>query len=144
MSPKLWVVCLGVFIGILALRFVAGACIKLIEKFPILGDTAFVLIGYVGFILCFELLSDPHSGFQLFPGPVHVTAVQKFIGIVIILAVSILYSKSGVTQTALRPLFKLSCVPMKIVAILVGLALKIILLPFKLVIGLFKSKPAAA
>jgi len=144
MSPKLWVVCLGVFIGILALRFVAGACIKLIEKFPILGDTAFVLIGYVGFILCFELLSDPHSGFQLFPGPVHVTAVQKFIGIVIILAVSILYSKSGIIQNALKPLFKLSYIPMKLVAILVGLVLKIIMLPFKLVIGLFKSKPSAA
>lgn len=144
MSPKLWVVCLGVFIGILALRFVAGACIKLIEKFPILGDTAFLLIGYVGFILCYELLSDPHSGFQLLPGPVHVTAGQKFIGIVIIVAVSILYSRSEATQKALKPLFKLANVPMKIIAILVGLVLKIILLPFKLIIGLFKRKPAAA
>jgi YkoY family integral membrane protein len=144
MSPKLWVVCLGVFIGILALRFVAGACIKLIEKFPILGDTAFILIGYVGFILCFELLSDPQSGFQLFPGPVHVSAFQKFIGIVIILASSILYSKSEVTQIALKPLLKLSHVPMKLVAIVVGLVLKITLLPFKLVIGLFKSKPSAS
>ncbi|MEI6536006.1 MAG: hypothetical protein WCN98_11735, partial [Verrucomicrobiaceae bacterium] len=50
-SPKLWVVCTGVFIGILALRFLAGLCIKLIEKFPVLEDTAFLLIGYVGCIL---------------------------------------------------------------------------------------------
>lgn len=144
MSPKLWVVCLGVFIGILALRFVAGACIKLIEKFPILEDTAFLLIGYVGFILCYELLSDPNSGFQLLPGPVHVTAGQKFIGIIIIIAVSIFYSKSEVIQNALKPLFKLSYGPMKLVATLVGLVLKIILLPFKVIIGLFKSKPSAA
>ncbi len=34
MSPKLWVVCTGVFMGILALRFVAGYCIKLIGRFP--------------------------------------------------------------------------------------------------------------
>lgn len=144
MSPKLWVVCLGVFIGILALRFVAGACIKLIEKFPILADTAFLLIGYVGFILCYELLSDPHSGFQVLPGPVHVSAGQKFIGIVIILVVSILYSKSEPIQKALKPLFKLANGPMKIVAILVGIVIKIILLPFKLIFGLFKSKSAAA
>lgn len=144
MSPKLWVVCLGVFIGILALRFVAGACIKLIEKYPVLEHTAFILIGYVGFILCYELLSDPHSGLQLLPGPVHVTAFQKFIGIVIILALSIIYSKSSGLQKALAPLFKLLSAPMKLVAIVVGLILKIILLPFKLIIGLFKSKPAAA
>ena len=144
MSPKLWVVCLGVFIGILALRFVAGACIKLIEKYPILADTAFILIGYVGFILVYELLSDPHSGFQILPGPVHVSAGQKFIGIVIILGLSILYSKAPAVQKALRPLLRLLNGPMKLVAILVGLVLKIILLPFKLIIGLFKGKSDVA
>jgi len=143
MSPKLWVVCVGVFIGILALRFVAGACIRLIEKFPILGDTAFLLIGYVGFILCYELLSDPQSGFQVLPGPVHVSAGQKFIGIVIILVASLLYSKSNAMQTALSPLFKLAHAPMKLVAVIVGLVLKIILLPFNLIIGLFKRQPSA-
>jgi len=142
MSPKLWVVCTGVFIGILALRFVAGACIKLLEKFPILADTAFILIGYVGGILVFELLSDPHSGFQVFPGPVHVGAGRKFIGIVIILGISILYAKVPAVQVALKPLFTVLMVPMKIVAMSVGLVLKIVLLPFTLVIGLFKGKSA--
>ncbi len=144
LSPKLWGVCTGVFIGILALRFVAGACIKLIEKFPILEHTAFLLIGYVGFILCFELMSDPHSGLQVLPGPVHVSAGQKFIGIVIILALSIFYSKVPALQNALNPLFKLLGTPMKLIAIIVGLVLKIILLPFKLIIGLFKSRPASS
>lgn len=144
MSPKLWVVCAGVFIGILALRFVAGACIKLIEKFPILEESAFLLIGYVGFILVYELVSDPHSGLQIMPGPVHVSAEQKFIGIVIILALSIMYSKSPEIQKALNPLFKLARSPMKVIAVIVGLILKIAFLPFKLVIGLFKTKPASA
>lgn len=139
-DDRLWVVCTGVFIGILALRFVAGACIKLLEKFPILADTAFVLIGYVGAILVFELLSDPKSGFQIFPGPVHVGAGRKFIGIVIILGISILYSRSPAAQNALRPLFKVLHVPMKIVAMVVGLVLKIVLLPFTLILGLFKNK----
>jgi len=144
MSPKLWVVCLGVFIGILALRFVASACIRLIEKFPILADTAFILIGYVGLILCYELLSDPHSGFQVFQGPAHVSTGQKFVGIVSIIALSILYSKSGAVQKALKPLFIIMHVPMKLTAIAVGLVLKIILLPFKAIYRLFTGKPAAS
>ena len=144
MSPKLWVVCVGVFIGILALRFVAGACIKLIEKFPILEETAFLLIGYVGFVLVYELLSDPHSGLQILPGPVHVSAGQKFIGIVIIVALSILYSRVPALQKALDPLFKLLNGPMKVIAMIVGLILKVILLPFKLIIGLFIKGKAGA
>ena len=144
MSPKLWVVCVGVFIGILALRFVAGACIKLLERFPILADTAFVLIGYVGGILLYELLSNPASGFQVFPGPVHVTAGQKFIGIVIIITLSILYSKSNAIQKALSPLMKLSLAPMRVVAIVVGLVLKVVVLPFKFLFNAIKPKSAGS
>lgn len=139
MSPKLWVVCTGVFIGILALRFVAGACLKLIERYPILEQTAFLLIGYVGFILVFELLSDPLSGLQILPGPVHVSAGEKFIGIAAILALSILYSKIPALQTALKPVFKGLTFPMKAVAVSVGLILKTLLLPFSLLLRLFKS-----
>lgn len=142
---KMWMVYAGVFIGILALRFVAGACIKLIEKFPILEETAFLLIGFVGSILVYELLSDPHSGLHIIPGEaVDVSSTQKFIGIVIILALSILYSKIPALQSALNPLFKLAYGPMKLIAIVVGLILKILRLPFKLVIGLFKGKAEAS
>lgn len=140
MSPKLWVVCTGVFIGILALRFVAGACIKLIDKYPILADTAFILIGYVGFILVYELLSDPHSGLQLLPGPVHVSAGQKFIGIVAILAISILYSKSPGFQKVSRPVFRALRAPMTLVSASIGLVLKVVFWPFRALIGLIKFK----
>jgi len=138
---KMWMVYTGVFIGILALRFVAGACIKLIEKFPVLTHTAFLLIGYVGLILVYEMLRDPQSGLQVFySGPEVIDHWQKFYGITIIVTLSILYSKSNAMQMALSPLFKLFYGPMKIIAIIMGLILKIILLPFKLVISLFKTK----
>ena len=94
-SPKLWIVCTGVFIGILALRFVAGFCIKLIEKFPILEHTAFLLIGYVGCILVVELVMHKE-----------VTAFQKFIGIFLIVLASIFYSKSAGMQKILAPALK--------------------------------------
>jgi tellurite resistance protein TerC len=131
MSPKLWVVCTGVFIGILALRFVAGACIRLIEKFPILEHTAFILVGYVGFILVYELLSDPHSGIQLLPGPVHVTTWQKFIGIVLIIGVSIFYMRNALVRSALRPLLRVVRIPMNALAALVSIILKILFFPFR-------------
>lgn len=131
MSPKLWVVCTGVFIGILALRFVAGACIRLIEKFPILEHTAFILVGYVGFILVYELLSDPHSGIQLLPGPVHVTTWQKFIGIVLIIGVSISYMRNALVRNTLRPLLRVVRIPMNALAALVSIVLKILFFPFR-------------
>jgi len=139
MSPKLWVVCTGVFIGILALRFVAGACIRLIEKFPILEHTAFILVGYVGFILVYELLSDPHSGLQILPGPVHVTTWQKFIGILLIIGISISYMRSPLVRQALRPLLRLLRMPMNAVAGFVSLILMILFFPFRSLARLMKT-----
>lgn len=139
MSPKLWVVCTGVFIGILALRFVAGACIRLIEKFPILEHTAFILVGYVGFILVYELLSDPHSGLQILPGPVHVTTWQKFIGILLIIGISISYMRSPLVRHALRPSLRLLRMPMNALAGFVSMILMILFFPFRSLARLLKT-----
>lgn len=139
MSPKLWVVCTGVFIGILALRFVAGACIRLIEKFPILEHTAFILVGYVGFILVYELLSDPHSGLQILPGPVHVTTWQKFIGILLIIGISISYMRSPLVRHALRPPLRLLRMPMNALAGFVSMILMILFFPFRSLARLLKT-----
>ena len=95
LSPKLWVVCAGVFIGILTLRFVAGFCIRLIEKLPILEHTAFLLIGYVGLILVVELSTE-----------IDVTAFQKFLGIAAITALSIFYALSPSVRRILSPLVR--------------------------------------
>mgnify|MGYP006291753343 FL=1 len=83
-------------------------------------------------ILCYELLSDPHSGLQVLPGPVHVSAAQKFVGIVLILGASLLYSRSPRLQMILRPLLRVAHLPMKLVAFSVGLVLKAAFLPFRL------------
>lgn len=139
MSPKMWVVCMGVFIGILALRFVAGWCIKLIERFPILESTAFLLIGYVGFILIVEL--SAHTVFGL-AHPVHVTALQKFVGILIILALSIFYSESKAMRTVVSPMLKVGRVPFIGYAAVSNFVFGLIFAPFKFLFSLFQSKPA--
>ncbi len=138
MSPKMWVVCTGVFIGILALRFVAGFCIKLIERFPILECTAFLLIGYVGFILVIELCAQNLFGLA---HPVHITALQKFIGIVIITALSIWYSESKAMRSVVSPLLKIGRLPFLAYAFISNFVFGMIFFPFKFIPTLFKSKP---
>ena len=125
MSPKIWVVCLGVFIGILALRFVAGACLKLLEKHPVLEHTAFLLIGYVGAILVVEIVS------QQYGQPIHINAFQKFIGIVLITAASLSYSSRPSLQRGLKPIIGGLRWPMRAVSAIVGTLLAAVCWPFK-------------
>lgn len=133
LSPKLWVVCTGVFIGILALRFVAGACIKLIQKFPILEHTAFLLIGYVGFLLLAELTFH-----------IDVGALAKFVGICIIVAICLAYERYAPVQKAFKPVFAALHWPLKIYSAIVGAFLAVLLSPFRLLIRLFTRKAPAA
>jgi YkoY family integral membrane protein len=66
----LWI---GVFIGILAMRFVAQGFVKLMEKFPFLETAAYLVIGLLGLKLLFDgiinliqKLINPHSPIVLF------------------------------------------------------------------------------
>jgi len=137
MSPKLWIVCLGVFIGILALRFVAGACLKLLEKYPILEHVAFLLIGYVGAILVVEIVSI-HYGH-----PIHINAFQKFIGIVIITAAALFYSARPGLQRAIGPALRVFRLPMLAVAAIVGGLLHAIAWPGKALWRALRPAPSS-
>lgn len=92
----LWVVCAGVFIGIAALRVVAGWCIGLIERHPVLNYTAFMLVGYVGLALCAEM------GLAAAGVPWHLGIDTKFYGIAAIVIISLLYERYAWVHAALR------------------------------------------
>ncbi|MDQ1087016.1 MULTISPECIES: TerC family protein [unclassified Siphonobacter] len=47
-TDNIYLICTGVFIGILAMRFVAQSFVKLMEKFPFLEGVAFLVIGLLG------------------------------------------------------------------------------------------------
>ncbi len=47
-TEHIWLIYIGVFIGILAMRFVAQAFVKLMEKFTFLETVAFIVIGFLG------------------------------------------------------------------------------------------------
>ena len=69
-TNNLIVICLGVFIGILAMRLVAQAFVVLMGKYPFLETAAFIIIGILGFKLLLSLVEhfQPASSFSAFLG----------------------------------------------------------------------------
>ena len=55
-TPNIILVCLGVFIGILAMRFIAERFVYLMERFPFLETAAFLVIAILGFKLSFSIV----------------------------------------------------------------------------------------
>ncbi|MFN4256455.1 MAG: TerC family protein [Saprospiraceae bacterium] len=64
-TDNIWLICTGVFIGILAMRFVAQAFVKLMERYPFLETAAFIVIGILGLKLTISVWSHfaPGSAF---------------------------------------------------------------------------------
>lgn len=140
MSPKLWVICTGVFIAILALRFVAGACIRLIGIFPVLEHSAFLLIGYVGLILLVELLGQTHGGFGIIPFDTAVSSLQKFTGIAFLLGVSLSYSRVPSLRRALKPLIAAGQRLMRMITSIAGRLIGVAQFPIKTIARWLKSR----
>lgn len=93
----IWVVCIGVFIGIAALRLVAGWCIGIIKHHPILNYTAFLLVGFVGLALCAEMGLE-EAGIAW-----HMGIVFKFSVICTIVVASLCYEHFRALHTLLHP-----------------------------------------
>jgi tellurite resistance protein TerC len=132
MSPRFWVVFTGVAIGILALRFLAGYAIRLLDRFPLLKETAFVLVGYVGLLLVYELGTK---------NEVHSTG--KFLGIIAIVVITLIYSRLPGLQRALRPVIKWARKLMHWIAVSVDFLLIPIVWPCRKVVGLFRREVEA-
>lgn len=123
---NIYLVYLGVTIGIITLRMVAGYCIKLLEKHPWLEHTAFLLVGFVGLLLTVELNWDMFAQRELklwgYPlihedsGHFHFQKPVKFAGIFAIILGHLAYEKVPVVRSVLRPFTK----PMK--HVLAGIA----------------------
>ena len=61
-TDNIYLICAGVFIGILAMRFVAQAFVWLLAKFPFLENFAFILIAVLGLKLMLSVLTHFHVG----------------------------------------------------------------------------------
>jgi tellurite resistance protein TerC len=129
MSPRFWVVFTGVAIGILALRFLAVYAIRLLDRFPLLKETAFVLVGYVGLLLVYELSTQ---------NEVHSTG--KFLGIIAIVVVTLVYSRTPALQRLLGPVIKWLRKLMHWIALGFDFLLTPIVWPCRKVAGLFRRE----
>ena len=67
-SPNIILICLGVFIGILAMRFVAQGFVHLMERYTFLETSAFLVITLLGLKLCASLISHylPETSIGIF------------------------------------------------------------------------------
>lgn len=131
----------GVTLGIITLRLVAGYCIKLLERQPWLEHTAFLLVGFVGLLLGLELYWD-HSvkqvvefgGFQIISGAeghYHIAKAVKFVGIILILLLHFGYEKQPVLKALLRPVLRILLLPAVLFANLVGAVFLVLSWPFR-------------
>ncbi len=69
-TPNIILVCIGVFIGILAMRFIAQWFVKLMEKYNFLETAAFIVIAILGIKLTLSLFEHffPESSISVFLG----------------------------------------------------------------------------
>lgn len=139
MSPKFWVVCTGVGLGLLTLWMFATLSLKLVERFPVLKHTAFLLIGYVGFILLVEMTAE-----YAWHRHLHVTAFQKFVGLAIIIILSLWYARDTTMQSVCKPVFRVLMSPIKLYAAFAGAVFGAIAFPFKSLWSGVMRKPASA
>jgi len=61
-TDNIWLICTGVFIGILAMRFVAQWFVKLLERYPFLETSAFLVIGLLGIKLSASAICHFYKG----------------------------------------------------------------------------------
>lgn len=69
-TPNIILVCIGVFIGILAMRFIAQWFVKLMERYAFLETAAFIVIGILGIKLALSLYEHFYTK----------TSFSKFLG----------------------------------------------------------------
>jgi len=73
-SQNIYIVCTGVFIGIITMRIVASYFVKLMARFPFLDFAAFIVIAMLGTKLVFEFFypenhsasSEAHTGIKAY------------------------------------------------------------------------------
>lgn len=86
---KVWVVYTGAIIGIVLLRFAAGAFVKLLVRYPVLDNVAYLLVGWVGFKLAahsLEKFGEANPGVLPFGVP-HLPEAVFWGGLLAIIAV---------------------------------------------------------
>jgi YkoY family integral membrane protein len=129
-TDNIWLIYVGVLIAILVLRFFAGWCLRLLERFPFLEKTAFVLVGYVGLVL----LAKQWFG-------VHIQAPVKFAGVVVLVGLAFAHAYVGWVRRLLAGVFFLLRPPMLAIAWVGGLLGTLIVVPVGWLVRAVRRQP---
>lgn len=126
LSPNLWVVITGVFIGIAAMRLLANYCIELMKSYPVLHSVAYILVGFVGLQLIVQEMTDHH-----------LHSVAKLVVISAIAAFCICYERNALLQFVLKPILKKLCFLMFLLNKLISYPINLL----QLALGMKKPVP---
>ncbi len=126
LSPNLWVVITGVFIGIAAMRLLANYCIELMKSYPVLHSVAYILVGFVGLQLIVQEMTDHH-----------LPSVAKLVVISAIAAFCICYERNALLQFVLKPILKKLCFLMFLLNKLISYPINLL----QLALGIKKPVP---
>ena len=99
LSPVLWVVLLGVALGILTMRFAAQIFTIMIQREPVLATAAYILLLAIGLEVLIEDIA------LMMHREIHIKSWQKFLVSVSILVLSVIYAHSPLLQRLFGPLF---------------------------------------
>ena len=103
LSDELWIVMLGVALGIVTMRFAAGIFTKMIGREPILAPAAYVLVLFIGLRL---LIEDLH----LIRFPESIESNMEWIQFgssVAILGLAVVYARVPIVKRIFQPPFHL-------------------------------------
>jgi YkoY family integral membrane protein len=89
MSRKLWVIIVGGFLGIIAMRVLIGQVLTLVRRYPAIVDGAYVIVAWVGVKLVLEYLNAV--------GLIHFE-IPRWIGIGIVLVLFVLSTIYAVSK----------------------------------------------
>ncbi len=104
MSRMLWVVCSSVLFGIVFIRILGPLTVKVIKKFPVLSDSVYVLIGWIGVLLLAENTFDTLKVH-------HLTELQKFLVLLEIILFTLIYDAVPALQRIVDPILRTLFMP---------------------------------
>jgi predicted tellurium resistance membrane protein TerC len=121
LSKQVWVVCSTVVFGIIFIQLLGGVTLRVLQRLPILSETVYLLVGWVGGLLVVETFNSWKGLAQMtFESPmliqlqqfgVHLQHIipdlnseQKLIGLLSLIGISLVYDGVSLVQKILDPL----------------------------------------
>ena len=123
LSKQFWVVCSTVVFGIIFIQLLGRLTLRVLQKLPVLSETVYVLVGWVGMLLFVEtfnswkglammsfenpmLIQLQQIGVKLQHALPDLSQEQKLIGLLSLIGLSLVYDGISVVQKVLDPLLK--------------------------------------